>query len=139
MLESAFAQLKELVDTDDRAANYFGIINEIRQTLIEDGSFAATVKAIDEELDNDVNIYTSLEWHTTSKGLTDSTDNYLVDAKYNDWRGFVVCYFSGGVFATGDAYGVIAGDFNPANPEHEFSVLKWALLPNRKEDSDEQI
>lgn len=45
------------------AAKYYGIIQEVVETLAKDGRFDRTIVAIRDELGSDLDRYTSLEWH----------------------------------------------------------------------------
>jgi len=111
------------------AAKYYGIIQEVVETLAEDGNFDRTIVAIRDELGSDLERYTSLEWHTeVDDSLRASSimrdEIVLIDGHYD------ICTWDGSVFisATEGLCGTCKEKYDA--DEHDFVVTKWAYLPD---------
>lgn len=90
------------------AAKYYAIIQEVVETLAEDGRFDRTIVSIRDELGSDLDRYTSLEWHMWADGEPKDQSSVLLQHKDG--------YIEAAMF-----YWIGYGN------NREF--LKWAYLP----------
>jgi len=114
--EDFIAMVKKDIDSKaehigviSQAAKYYGIIQEVVQTLAEDGRFNRTIVAIRDELGSDLERYTSLEWHLWADEQPKDHSSVLLMHK-DGYMEAAMIYWTG------------------YSNDREF--LKWAYLPD---------
>ena len=96
----------EHIGVISQSSKYYGIIQEVVETLAKDGRFDRTIVAIRDELGSDLERYTSLEWHLWAEEKPDAKSSIL------NWH-------KNGIFST--------MFYLETSLTRDF--LKWAYLP----------